>query len=232
MFAASNYALDGMQPNQFLKNRCGIYGIYNPHIGKIYVGKTIDFFRRCAQYKYDFDQQRGDHLNPYLLAAMNKHGFDSFVFFPLEFCEESELSIREEHWMTFLKSTERSRGYNLRSDSSGGMRAHADTVEKIRANLKRQWAAGIRDGHSEKLKANWATNKGRVKRQGALFSRYLTKYVYVVKPPRGRNTTVKYKRLCELGLQGVISKMHKNKSNDVVFKGYRVVKRLIEDDEL
>lgn len=220
-----------MQPNQFLKKRCGIYGIYNPNVGKIYVGKTIDFFRRCAQYKYDFDRQRGDHLNQYLLAAMNKYGFDSFVFFPLEFCNESELAVREEYWMTTLKSTKREHGYNLRLDSSGGMRAHAETVTKIRANLKQQWASGLRDGHSEKLKASWASDPVRSKTQSDRFSKTLTKYVYVVKPPRGRTITVKYRRLKELGLQSAVPVMCQKKSNDVMLKGYRIIKRPIDDDE-
>lgn len=162
---------------------------------------------------------------------MNKYGFDSFVFFPLEFCNESELAVREEYWMTTLKSTKREHGYNLRLDSSGGMRAHAETVTKIRANLKQQWASGLRDGHSEKLKASWASDPVRSKTQSDRFSKTLTKYVYVVKPPRGRTITVKYRRLKELGLQSAVPVMCQKKSNDVMLKGYRIIKRPIDDDE-
>jgi group I intron endonuclease len=220
-----------LRPNQFLKGRSGIYGIYHPAVGKIYVGKTTDMMRRCSQYRYDFEKQRIGHLNDYLRASMNKYGFDQFVFFPLEFCLESQLEAKEAKWMTVLKSTDRRYGYNLRFDTSGGMVAHSETSEKIRANLRRQWASGVRNGHSELMKAKWASDPDRVRRQTEWFREKRTKFVYVVKPPRGRTITVKYQKLKELGLANVIATMHRSKADDVMFKGYRVIRRLIEDDE-
>lgn len=221
-----------MRPNSFLKKRSGIYGIYNPDIGKIYIGRTNDMFRRCSQYRYDFEKDRSQHLNDYLRAAMRKHGFDNFVFFPIEFCDECELQEKELKWMRVLKSTDRRYGYNLRTDTSGGMNVHSDTKEKIRQNLIRQWASGVRDGHSEKLKLSWHNNPSRKEKQGELFKKYKTKYVYVIKPQRGRSVTVKYERLEEFGLKTVISQFHRKKSNEVMCKGYRVTRRLIDEDEL
>lgn len=220
-----------MQPNKFLQGRAGVYGIYNPDVGKIYVGKTTDMTRRCAQYRYDFEHDRMGHLNDYLRAAMHKHGFDSFVFFPLEFCPTMRLAETELKWMQKLKSTDRRFGYNLRMDSSSGMTVCDSTREKIKANLVKQWASGMRSGHSEKMKAKWQSDPERRRKQGEAFSALKTKFIYLVKPPRGRTIKVLYQRLADFGLKSAVSSMHKAKTDSVVVKGYRVTRRLIEDDE-
>lgn len=138
-----------MNPNKFIQSRPAIYGIRNLTNGKLYVGKTHCVYRRCAQYVYDYANRHIGHLNDYLFAAMRKVGINNFEMFVLEFCESEALSERELVWIINFNTTDRNCGYNLRLDSSSGMLAHADTKSKISKNLKRQWAEGIRDGHSE-----------------------------------------------------------------------------------
>lgn len=139
------------------------------------------------------------------MRAMEKHGFYNFEMYPLEFCAHNNMSERELFWMRELNSTNRNRGYNLRMDSSSGMTTSQHTSEKISANLTRQWAEGLRDLHSEKLKKNWVDNPNRRIETGLIFSARLTKYKYVVERASGDTVECDFKKLCELGLRNILS---------------------------
>lgn len=213
-----------MSPNIFLKHCSGIYGIRNKVNNKIYVGKTKCMYRRCHQYIYDFETRHIGHINDYLYRAMVKVGIENFELFPLEFCDTENIASRELHWMLSLNSTHRTRGYNLRMDSSTGMHVSTETSEKISSNLKQQWANGVRDGHSQKLKDKWASDPQRRLNQGLTFSRLKTKYTYEVHHPCGKKESCDYKRLCELKLQNVGSNFYRRNSDDVTCKGFRIIR--------
>lgn len=213
-----------MKPNKFLKGRSGIYGIRNLINDKIYVGKTKCMYRRCHQYVYDFRERSIGHINDYLFNAMNKVGINQFEYFPLEFCTIDETAIRELFWITELNTIDRNHGYNLRLDSSTGMITSQSTSEKISANLRRQWRDGIRDNHSQKMKDIWSNDPKRKLQQSTLLRKYRTKYDYNVHHPDGTVETCQYSRLIELGLKNVIANFHRKKSNDVMCKGFRVVR--------
>lgn len=213
-----------MTPNVFLKSRSGIYGIRNKLNNKIYVGKTKCMTRRCHQYLYDFENRNIGHLNDYLHRAMTKIGISNFEFFPLEFCGLENIAERELHWMTVLKSTNRTHGYNLRMDSATGMHTSLETSEKISNNLKTQWANGVRKNHSQKLKDKWNSDPQRKLEQGVTFSRLKTKYSYEVHHPNGEIEVCLYQRLCELELQTVMSNFHRKNIDDVTCKGYRIIR--------
>jgi group I intron endonuclease len=214
-----------MKPNLLLKNRPVIYGIRNLINGKIYIGRTKCMYKRCHQYLYDFEFRALGHLNDYLYRAMVKDGIDNFEMVPLEFCSLDVISERELYWMKKSGSTDRQFGYNLRMDSSTGMVTSPETSLKMSENLKRQWAAGIRDGHSEKLKKKWASDPERVRIQGELFSHLKTKYEYEVHHPTGEVEFCKYNRLLELRIGSVLSTYHRRSVSDAVCKGFRVIRR-------
>ena len=217
-----------MHPNKFLKNRSGIYGIRNLVNGKIYVGKTACLYRRCGQYKYDFKTRRLSHLNDYLMGSMSTHGIENFEFFPLEFCSLDDLAERELHWMRELGSTDRRRGYNLRMDSSSGMIVHSETRDRIRENLRAQWAAGIRSNHSEKLKAAWANATVERRTQQAENMRALrTRFEYEIRFPDGSTEVCDFRRLCELGLKNAPSSFAKKRADTVTIKGVQLTRRPI-----
>lgn len=213
-----------MKPNKFLQKRSGIYGIRNIINDKIYVGKTKCMYRRCHQYIYDFRERSIGHINDYLFNAINKIGIDNFEFFPLEFCSVDMTSELELEWMVRLKSTDRNHGYNLRMDTSTKMITSIETSEKISNNLRKQWANGVRDGHSQKLRDRWANDPERRKKQGESFSQIKTKFEYEVHHPNGDIEQCLYSRLVELGLKNVISNFHRQNSNDVECKGFRVIR--------
>lgn len=211
-----------MKPDKELKGRSGIYLIVNVRTGKVYVGKTSCFYRRCSQYIYEIREQRHAHINNYLLAAINKLGVGNFKFVVAEFCDVADISQRELAWMRQLRSTDRDHGYNLRMDSRTGMVAHPETVEKIRGNITRQWADGVRDGHSDKLRDYWADADDRKVNQAEVMRKALTKYHYKVHLPTGC-VDVAYKELAELGYaKAAMSAFYKKRHDTVVCKGVTI----------
>jgi group I intron endonuclease len=201
----------------------GIYMLFNSVNNKIYIGKTQCFYKRCHQYVYDFKERKIGHLNDYLFNAMNKQGIENFDFVPVEFVGVNDLTERELHWIQHFKTTDRNYGYNIRMDSKEGLITSPETSLKMSENLKRQWASGARDQHSEKLKKSWRDNHERKAAQSALFSRYKTKYEYQVFLPEGVKI-LNYSELVEYGLQTVVGSFHRKKTNDVFCKGVRVVR--------
>lgn len=211
-----------MRPDLAFKNRSGIYIIRNIKDGKVYVGKTGCFYRRCHQYIYDFKNRAIGHINDYLYNAMKKHGVENFEFLPVDFAPIEELGDLELQWMTTLNSVHRNYGYNLRLDTSTGMVAAPETSVKISENLRRQWAEGVRSNHSEIMSAKWASNPERRKKQGELLSKIKTRYRYVVTDPVGFVFECDYKRLKELSLSSVLSSFHRKNCNVAVIKGHRI----------
>lgn len=205
----------------------GIYSITNKINNKIYIGKTKNFKRRFGQYKYDYEHQRGDQINSYLLASMNKYGFENFEFKVVEYCDIENCAERELFWMDEFQSLNRDKGYNLRADSSSGMITHSTTSKKISDRLKLEWKSGVRSSHSQKLSKN-ISKKGEdyLKSLSEHFSKALTKYLYVIHD-KSKTTVVKYKELKELKLHSVLSKFARSKCDKVEFKGL-IIERIIE----
>jgi len=185
-------------------------------------------WKRCGQYLYDYKNRASGQLNDYLYNAIRKGGLEDFEFFPLEFAPIEALAEKEFFWILRLRANERDYGYNLRLDSSTGMIASAETKLKISNTIRKQWADGMRDGHSEKLKADWAANPNRRVKQSDLFSKTLTRYSYEITSPDGAVEVCNYKRLKDLGLKNVIANFHRTKRDDVMCKGYRVRRITLE----
>lgn len=201
----------------------GIYKITNTVNGKVYIGRTICFYKRSAQYTADFRSQNSHRINEYLLKSMTKHGIDKFTFSVIEVCDPDQAMEREYFWMDYFNSYNREIGYNLRRDNEGGMIVHEETRKKISNRLKKEWSEGIRSGHSEKLKESW--DRRDREEQGRLLSKIKTKYfyeVYLTDEP----IICDYKNLKAMGLAaGCLSSFSRWGSDDVVCKGIRVVRK-------
>lgn len=209
----------------------GIYAVINKVNGKVYIGKTKNFKRRFYQYEYDYRNQRVEHINNYLLASMNKHGFDNFEFKVVEYCSVEMCKERELFWMIEYQSLNKEKGYNLRSDSSSGMITHPDTSIKISNRLKLEWENGSRDSHGDKLKESWSRGDRDKSEQSERMSKNLTKYDYIVNDTTSLEVkSVKYKQLKELGLAGVLGKFAETKSDKVMFKGFNIERVRANDD--
>lgn len=94
-----------------LKKQSGIYIILNISNGKLYVGSAVRISNRWRQHRHDLNQ--GKHRNDYLQKAFNASP-DSFVFSVIEYVDGPEnLLSREQFWLNFYQSNNRSLGYNL-----------------------------------------------------------------------------------------------------------------------
>jgi len=206
----------------------GIYAIVNSINGKFYIGRTVNFRNRFTNHVSDFKLNKTRYTNSGLISDMVIYGYDSFNFITLEECPV-ELQVEKElFWILTLKTTDERYGYNLRMDTPEGLVTHSSTSIKISERLKKEWATGIRDSHSKKLKSNWENNTNRKDAQSKLFSKIKTKYKYIVSKD-GVETTVNYEGLKLLKLQTVFSNFHRQKSDDVLCKGYRIIRIKINE---
>jgi hypothetical protein len=142
-------------------------------------------------------------------------------------CEYEDMFERENFWMDYFNSHDKSLGYNLRKDSlGGGMETHPSTSKKITERLKKEWSEGTRDGHSDKLKASWEFRDRDA--QADLMSKNLTKWKYLVSLD-GITEDLLYKDLAELGLKNCVSTFFQKKSDVVQFKGYTIERIRLDD---
>lgn len=81
--------------------------------GKKYIGKTIQELEKRIK-QHDKDRKRLDYL---FYRAINKHGWNNFIWGILEECEINFLNKKEEYWISFYKTNQSQYGYNT---SSGG----------------------------------------------------------------------------------------------------------------
>lgn len=197
----------------------GIYKISNMINNKVYIGRTVSFLRRYNQYMYDFKNKRIHHLNNHLLSSMTFYGLENFKFEILCICSLDESLRLEIEYMNLFNSLNRDFGYNIRSDSDGGMIVAKETSLKISTRLKKEWKEGRRNEHSEKLKQSW-NNRSRTD-QSKVLSKTLTKYYYTIDDSE---TKLYYNDLVNMGLKSCISSFHRNKSNICLLKGLKITR--------
>lgn len=115
------------------KLRCtAIYKITNSINGKIYIGSSKNFYSRYLAHKSK------KNINTYLGRAFRKYGFENFIFEVLESPEIVDLIKREQFWMDFYKSYDKSIGYNSRptAESNLGFKHSDSTKNKLSESQK------------------------------------------------------------------------------------------------
>lgn len=112
-------------------NKSGIYKITNLTNNKIYVGQAVDIFQRWCSHKGCYD-------DCYIHRAIKKYEWHNFKFEVLELCEKENLIIREQYYLDFYTSYERSVGYNIRryADTKFGYNHSEKTKAKISVSKK------------------------------------------------------------------------------------------------
>ena len=108
---------------------CGIYGIFNTANRKVYVGQSVDVYRRRGDHFRGL--RSGGHYNPHLQRAFEKYGEPFFEFRVIEECSEEVLDRREIAWIDHYKSFDAANGYNLETGGHSGKRLSDETREKI-----------------------------------------------------------------------------------------------------
>lgn len=112
-----------------------IYTATNTVNNKIYVGQTTQPLKQRI-YQHKSDAKRRANRSYYFYNAIQKYGFDAFVW--EEVAEADDLDILDEleiFYMNLFDSTNRDKGYNLKP--GGYNRGHSkETRQKISKTLK------------------------------------------------------------------------------------------------
>ena len=78
----------------------GVYGIRNTFNGHLYVGSSIDVYRRCQQHRKSLEKGK-HHCRP-LQRAWNKYGADCFDFVLLSECSENDIQRSKQSYIDRL----------------------------------------------------------------------------------------------------------------------------------
>ena len=100
-------------------NFCGIYKIENLVNGKIYIGKSVDIYRRWRKHKTLLNTK--SHYNKHLQHAWDIFGEDNFQFSIIEQCVQDNdvLSAKEIYYIEFYNSNNSDFGYNMTNGGDG-----------------------------------------------------------------------------------------------------------------
>lgn len=95
---------------------CGIYKIENMINGKIYIGQSVDIYKRWADHISSLNKQT--HINRHLQNAWNKYGNENFKFEIIKLCAKEKLNIEEMRSIKAYNSFGEN-GYNLTLGGEG-----------------------------------------------------------------------------------------------------------------
>lgn len=133
-----------------LKNKCGIYIIFNINNGKRYIGSSKDLYNRIHEHLHNLNNNKSH--NKYLQNSWNKHGEDMFIYGVLEFCDEEIRFNREQYFINCFHPE-----YNLTDNviANYGSSPSTETRLKISNTLKEKYAK--KEIETYKQEHNWKT---------------------------------------------------------------------------
>ncbi len=137
----------------------GIYAWINEINGKIYVGQTINFYKRIYDEMNGFRNNRDQNMFK-LFNAVKKYGMNNFRVVRLMECPEKYLNKIEILLIEYYNAVKN--GYNC-TNGGNGTRGHIVTIEQIekqRVSVKKFWSEEKKKEHSEKMKV-WFNAKSK-----------------------------------------------------------------------
>lgn len=116
----------------FTKKVSGIYKIENKINGKVYIGQSVDVYRRLKKHIWEIENNNG-----VLYKAFKKYGIENFTYELIEECGIDELDEKEVFYIQKYKSyvgMENSNGYNL--NIGGGVNRGWNPTEENRNSFR------------------------------------------------------------------------------------------------
>lgn len=104
------FILKDILQHKELQGVCGIYMLKDLLSEKIYIGQSIDIYRRLLQHK--------NYRKNYIDQTISIVGSQNFMVRILEQCSIEELDEREKYYISYYDSTT-PKGYNLTSGGQG-----------------------------------------------------------------------------------------------------------------
>jgi len=114
------------------KGKSGIYMLTNKITKNIYIGQSIDISNRFKNYfNLSYLKSSNSHI---ISRALIKYGYANFSLTILEYCEKSDLLIKEQYYLDKLNPK-----YNIKKIvvSSVNSKHTSETKAKINKSLKR-----------------------------------------------------------------------------------------------
>lgn len=140
--------------------KAGIYKFTCSINGKIYIGKSINLYKRLASHKYCSKKDKG---RCYFENALVKYGWDSFIVEILEIFETFDklkdnkvLLERETYYIDQFKSGSLGIGYNIHKHSTDGTGIpkkpfSEEHRQKLREARAKQVRGPLTDEHKQKI---------------------------------------------------------------------------------
>jgi len=135
----------------------GIYAWINEIDGKMYIGQTVNFYKRIYDEMNGFRNGRNQNMFK-LFNAIQKYGIDNFRVIRLLECPKEYLN-QIEKWLIKYYNTMKI-GYNLTTggDGAGGHIVTKEQIEKHKKWSKQYWTKENCSKQSEKMKM-WFNSK-------------------------------------------------------------------------
>ena len=127
---------------------CGIYKITNLVNGKVYIGQSVDIYKRWKSHKWSSYNKNCSDYDNILHRAFRKYGEDKFSFEIIEECSEEELNEKEIYYIKEYNSyvkNESANGYNLTigGDGTRGRVVTEEQLVKMSQIMKGKFAKGM-----------------------------------------------------------------------------------------
>jgi group I intron endonuclease len=153
------------------KNAAGVYIIRNTINSKVYVGSSLNFWRRYTRHKSRITL--GNHHSLKLQNFANKHGISTLSFSLLEICEpnkEAYLAV-EQKWIDLLHCVQKGFNVNPTASSRLGAKGRPLTVAQkaaiSKAHTGKKVSSETRLAMSEAAKGRQFTEETKAKMRTA-----------------------------------------------------------------
>lgn len=138
--------------------KTGVYIIRNQINNKIYIGSSIvSFLKRLQHHNAMLNNKK--HKNNYLQNSYNKYGEENFIFEILEICEKDDCLNKEQYWIDYYKSYNKTIGYNINPLASGTPNMSKETILKRAQTMKNRYTLGEIESNFKKGHIPWNKNK-------------------------------------------------------------------------